>query len=77
LFFKLFNDFNDYVEFFLLQDLVNAKINRINFYLPFDDFKTPPFFSNTEDYLRYKKGLLNFNSQRKLRIEEYSRLYLR
>ncbi len=75
-FFNLFNDFNNYVEFFLLQDLVDEKTNRIKFYLPFDDFKNPPLFSNTEDYLIYKKGLLNFNSQRKLRIEEYSKLYL-
>lgn len=76
-FFKLFDDFNNYVEFFLLQDLVDEKTNRIKFYLPFDDFKTPPLFSSVADYLIYKKGLLNFNNRRKLRIEEYSKLYLR
>lgn len=75
-FFKLFNDFTNYVGFFLLQDLVDEKTNTVKFYLPFDDFKTPPLFSNPEDYLIYKKGLLNFNSQRKLRIEEYSNLHL-
>jgi hypothetical protein len=75
-FFQLFNDFNGYIDFFFLQDLVDEKNHQIKFYLPFDDFKTPPLFSNTADYLFYKKGVISFNSRRKLRIEEYSRLWL-
>lgn len=74
-FFDLFVDFKGYTEFFLLDDLLNNKM-EIRFYLPFDDFKSAPVFSNTGDYLSYKKRVLEFNSQRKSRIEKYSKLYL-
>jgi len=74
-FFGLFDDFKGYTEFFLLDDLVDEKL-RIRFYLPFDDFKSAPLFSNTGDYLSYKKRVLEFNTKRKSRIETYSKIYL-
>ena len=39
-FFDLFESFENYVEFFLLQDLIDSKKSSIKFYMPFDDFKT-------------------------------------
>lgn len=68
-FFDLFGDFKGYVEFFLLQDLVDEKLN-IKFYLPFNDFRNPPGFSGVADYLEYKKNVLQFNASRKKRISE-------
>ncbi|MFW6008954.1 MAG: DUF6994 family protein [archaeon] len=58
-FFDLFENFIEYVKFFLLQDLVNSN-NRIKFYLPFDNFKTRPNFSSVKEYLLYKKRVINF-----------------
>jgi hypothetical protein len=76
-FFDLFEDFNGYIDFFFLQDLVDKNTSRVKFYLPFDDFKNQPIFSNTDDYISYKNGVMNFNSNRKSRIEEYVKTYLR
>ncbi|MDA9885660.1 hypothetical protein N9D26_00200 [bacterium] len=70
-FFDLFENFENYVEFFLLQDLIDNKTNEIKFYLPFDDFKTAPIFRSTDDYLRYKEGVIEFNYKRKIRINNF------
>lgn len=67
-FFDLFESFENYVEYFLLQDLIDNKSKSIKFYLPFDDFKSPPEFHSVEDYLIYKSRVLEFNQKRKLRI---------
>lgn len=69
-FFDLFNEFTDFVHFFLLDDLLNEK-QEIKFYLPFDNFNSPPEFSGINDYLIYKKGVMNFIKQRNERINEY------
>ena len=69
-FFDLFDDFNGYVKFFLLQDLIDDK-GRIKFYLPFNDFKTKPLISGVKEYLIYKKKVINFAELRKKRIENY------
>jgi hypothetical protein len=69
-FFSLFEDFNGYVEFFLLDDLLDDNQN-VSFYLPFDDFNSRPLFSSINDYLTYKKGVANFIKRRNTRIENY------
>ncbi|MDR1155161.1 MAG: hypothetical protein LBL04_10635 [Bacteroidales bacterium] len=66
-FFDLFVDFCGYVNFFLLQDLVDEQM-RIKFYLPFDDFKTKPVFSTLDDYLLYRKRVMEFTNKRNDRI---------
>ena len=71
-FFDLFEDFIGYIQFFLLEDLLDEN-NNIKFYLPFDDFKTRPTFSNVDDYLLYKKRVMNFIKLRNIRIENYSK----
>lgn len=70
-FFDLFNDFTGYVHFFLFEDLVD-KNQEVKFYLPFDDFKVPPTFRNTDEYLSYKNGVMNFIRQRNERIKDYA-----
>ena len=69
-FFDLFNEFTDYIHFFLLDDLITEK-QEIKFYLPFDNFKSPPKFSGINEYLIYKKGVMNFIRQRNERINNY------
>lgn len=69
-FFDLFESFKGYVDFFLLNDLVEDYQN-IKFYLPFDNFKSPPTFFGVEDYLSYKTKVVNFVKSRNKRIENY------
>jgi len=68
-FFNLFESFEQYVMFFLLDDLVDEH-GHVKFYLPFDDFQSPPKIQSIEDYLTYKKRVESFIKARNLRIEE-------
>lgn len=70
-FFRLFGTFEGYVDFFLLNDLVGEH-GDVKFYLPFDEFRSPPEFKNVEDYLLYKKRIERFVESRNKRIEEYA-----
>ena len=70
LFFDLFETFEGYIHFFLLDDLMDRN-NNIQFYLPFDDFKTCPTFSDADDYLLYKQGVTKFIDSRNERIRNY------
>jgi len=69
-FFDLFHNFKGYIDFFLLNDLVDDN-QRVKFYLPFDDFKTKPTFSGVEEYLKYKNRAMTFIKLRNVRIEMY------
>jgi hypothetical protein len=70
-FFKLFETFKDYVEFFFLNDLVDER-GDVKFYLPFDEFQSPPQFKDVEDYLIYKNRVESFIKSRNRRIEDYA-----
>ncbi len=70
-FFDLFTDFTGYVHFFLLDDLIDEN-QAVKFYLPFDNFNSPPVFSGVEEYLIYKKGVMNFIRQRNERINTFA-----
>jgi hypothetical protein len=48
--------------------------SNIRFYLPFACFKTCPAFSDINQYLLYKKGVMNFIKSRNKRIENYINL---
>ena len=71
-FFSLFKNFKGYIDFFLLQDLVSENYNMVNFYLPFDNFKRSSIPLNLEEYISYKKKILNFVAARSKRINTYS-----
>ena len=71
-FFDLFEDFMGYVQFFLLQDLIDEN-QRVKFYLPFNEFRSRPMFTSVDDYLRYKNGVINFVNARNQRIENYTK----
>lgn len=66
----MFNNFIGYVRFFLLDDLLDEK-QKIKFFLPFDNFKSKPGFLNVNDYLIYKKRVIDFIDARNKRIEKY------
>ena len=68
-FFDLFGDFTGYIKFFLLDDLVDES-QKIKFYLPFDDFKTEPTFVDVDEYLEYKRCVIDFIRSRNTRIEK-------
>lgn len=70
-FFDLFDNFKGYIDFFLLNDLVDENEN-IKFYLPFDNFKTKPTFAGVQEYLTYKKGVMDFIKARNKRIDNYA-----
>jgi hypothetical protein len=71
-FFDLFDNFIGYVQFFLLDDLIDEN-QKIKFYMSFDNFKSRHSFSNVEDYLTYKKGVMDFIRLRNMRIIEYAK----
>jgi len=69
-FFDLFENFKGYINFFLLNDLVDEH-EKIRFYLPFDNFKTKPTFTNVDEYLVYKGKVMHFIIARNKRIDNY------
>jgi len=70
-FFDLFTDFIGFINFFLLDDLIDEN-QEIKFYLPFDNFNAPPVFSGIDEYLSYKKGVMNFIRQRNERVNNFA-----
>ncbi|MDQ0633726.1 hypothetical protein QFZ40_001635 [Arthrobacter pascens] len=67
-FFALFKDFDGYVEFFLLQDLIN-KDGTIRFFHPFDNFSTPVVPKTPDEYLKYLQRSRDFIRARNKRID--------
>lgn len=70
-FFALFESFEKYVEFFLLQDLVDGK-GGIRFYGPFDNFAGPVLPDTMDEYRRFRQGQLSFVAARNDRIVRIS-----
>ena len=67
-YFKLFVDFKEYVDFFLLQDLV-ASDYRVNFYLPFDGFNRTGAPANADEYRALKEAAVVFIKARAQRMK--------
>lgn len=67
-FFDLFDGFRGYVEFFLLNDLVTKDFSAIEFFMPFDDFKTPVVPKTVEGYRSYKALAMSFINKRNQKI---------
>ena len=74
-FFDLFESFECYVEFFLLDDLIDKRSGSIKFFLPFDDsFPMRPFPKDMNEYKRYISNSLNFIQARTERMVEYQQV---
>ena len=67
-FFNLFDNFKGYVDFFLLQDLVEENHSSIKFWHPFNGFDYSPLPKNIEEYQAYKINVIDFLTARNQRI---------
>lgn len=67
-FFALFQSFHDYVEFFLLNDLVDRDV--VKFLLPFDNFKSDSYPREVVEYQALMYGTMDFVHGRNKRISE-------
>ncbi len=69
-FFDLFIGFNEYVEFFFLQDFINDQ-KKIIFTLPFDDFNRSALPQNSDEYRQYKDITIELIDRRNSRMSKY------
>ena len=70
-FFNLFNNFQGYVDFFLLQDLVTNDYSSIKYLIPFETFENNPLPNDIEEYKLYKYNLSNFVLARSQRMKSF------
>jgi hypothetical protein len=71
-FFALFGGFSDYVDFFLLNDLVSHDASTVRFFLPLNlDASGLP--ADADAYRAYRESLLAFLDARSRRIEAYAK----
>ena len=73
-FFKLFNSFKEYVDFFFMNDLIDESGNVIGF-TGLIDFNNP-FPKTSEEYMTYLKNTMSFVEKRNRRIQEYVDKYI-
>ena len=71
-FFDAFVDFRGYVDFFLLQDLVEDDYSGIKFWYPFQgEFYSNPLPKSPEEYLVYVDTVVAFLQKRNKRIDHF------
>jgi hypothetical protein len=71
-FFSLFLDFQGYVEFFLLQDLVEPSFKKVKFFTEtLNPFEKSPIPGSAADYKQYKETTLEFVAARNDRINKW------
>ena len=70
-FFSLFESFKGYVEFFLLQDLVNPDFDSIDFLMDFENFSGPVTPNSLNSYLNYKARTIHFIKSRSQRMIQH------
>jgi len=70
---NLFDSFEGYVDFFLLQDLVTSDYSSIKYLIPFESFENYPLPNDIEEYKQYKYNLSNFVSARSQRIKSFNK----
>ncbi|WP_251979220.1 DUF6994 family protein, partial [Salinibacter ruber] len=63
-YFALFSGFEEFVDFFYLQDLVTVDRTAISFFLPFDGFGSPAVPLDVDQYVSYREATLAFASAR-------------
>jgi len=66
-FFELFVDFESYVDFWLLNDLVDDQY-RVQFFLPFDNFRRNAAPVDVIEYIQLKNATVRFLKARTARI---------
>ena len=71
-FFALFETFEGYVDFFLLDDLVQN--GQVKFYLPFDGEFGQPLPNTVDEYNEYMANTMKFVAARNLRIYKWAEI---
>ncbi len=69
-FFELFLDFKGYINFFLLQDLVDRQY-RVRYFYPFKNFGDNTLPETVEGYLEYRACVMDFITKRNERIHQH------
>jgi hypothetical protein len=69
-FFNLFDSFAGFVDYFLLQDMVDG--DRVLFAMPFDNFSTTAVPKDRDTYRRYMEISMSFIRARNIRIATYA-----
>lgn len=67
-FFKLFEDFKGYIDFFLFQDYVSSDYTAVRIAPPFDNFETTPVPKTVDEYLQYMEATMELVKCRNKRI---------
>lgn len=67
-FFALFGNFRNYVSYFLLDDLIID--DQVQFFMPFDDFRTPSVPQDVPTYAEYRRRSIEFIHARNDRITQ-------
>lgn len=70
-FFDLFIDFRGYVDFFHLQDCVNAEYDCVKFWMGDGAFDANPLPQTVSDYLKWIEAELDFVEKRNARIAAF------
>lgn len=71
-FFELFEDFDGFVGFFLLEDLINDRDNTVRFMIQFDDFEGTGRPRSLTEYMEYMDNADAFVKARNRRISALS-----
>lgn len=69
-FFALFENFDGYVDFFLLNDLVTAS-GDVDFFHSFDEFTRDHLPDNIDDYVAYRERTIDFVRARNRRLSAW------
>ena len=72
-FFTLFLNFEGYVQFFMLQDLVDTKSSTVQFFMMFEDFTTPSVPKDKAEYAEYRNRSIEFVEARNRRIDRHTK----
>jgi hypothetical protein len=72
-FFKIFETFQKYVDFFLLNDLVDSSYKKIKFFTSNSQpFEESPLPKDVDTYLEYRTNSMLFTESRNIRISEWA-----
>jgi hypothetical protein len=72
-FFQLFGSFTGFIEFFLLDDLIESD-GTVRTFLPFEGFDASPLPPTLDSYLLYRKNAIHFIESRGDRIGTWAQL---
>ncbi|NLZ24489.1 hypothetical protein GX888_01960 [Candidatus Dojkabacteria bacterium] len=70
-FFRLFEDFKGYIDFFLFQDAVTSDYSSVRIATPFDNFESVPVPTTVDEYMLYMNDTMEFVQARNKRIARF------